>query len=39
VDQQNTIRHVEYVKEVGDHPDYESALAVAKSLSGDAASA
>lgn len=37
VDQQNTIRHVEYVKEVGDHPNYESALAVARSLSGGAA--
>ncbi|MFZ3342099.1 MAG: thiol peroxidase, partial [Terriglobales bacterium] len=39
VDQKNTIRHVEYVKEVGDHPNYESALAVAKSLSGGAAAA
>jgi thiol peroxidase len=33
------IRHVEYVKEVGDHPNYESALKVAKSLSGGAAAA
>lgn len=39
VDQANTIRHVEYVKEVGDHPNYESALAVAKSLTGGAATA
>lgn len=39
VDQNNTIRHVEYVKEVGDHPNYESALAIAKSLVGGAASA
>src|ERR1700733_7107164 len=39
VDKHNTIRHVEYVKEVADHPNYESALTVAKSLTGDAASA
>jgi thiol peroxidase len=39
VDKDNKIRHVEYVKEVADHPNYESALAVAKSLSGGAASA
>ncbi len=39
IDQADTIRHVEYVKEVGDHPNYESALAVAKSLTGGAASA
>jgi thiol peroxidase len=39
VDQNNTIRHAEYVKEVGDHPNYESALAVAKSLTGGAATA
>jgi thioredoxin-dependent peroxiredoxin len=39
VDQNNTIQHVEYVKEVADHPNYESALAVAKSLVGGAASA
>jgi thiol peroxidase len=29
----NTIKHVEYVKEVADHPDYESALGIARSLS------
>ena len=39
VDKDNTIRHVEYVKEVADHPNYESALGVAKSLSGGAAAA
>jgi thiol peroxidase len=32
VDKDNTIRHAEYVKEVADHPDYETALNVAKSL-------
>jgi thiol peroxidase len=30
VDSQNKLRHVEYVKEVGDHPNYEAALAAAK---------
>ncbi len=30
IDKANIIRHVEYVKEVGDHPNYESALAAAK---------
>jgi thioredoxin-dependent peroxiredoxin len=39
VDKDNIIRHVEYVKEVGDHPNYESALAVAKKLAGGAAAA
>jgi thiol peroxidase len=34
VDQENTIRHAEYVKEVADHPDYDSALNMAKSLLG-----
>ena len=29
----NVIRHVEYVKEVGDHPNYEAALTAARSLS------
>jgi hypothetical protein len=28
------IRYVEYVKEVAEHPHYEEALAVAKSLAG-----
>jgi thiol peroxidase len=32
VDKDNVIRHVEYVKEVADHPDYEAALKAAKSL-------
>ncbi len=32
VDKDNTIQHAEYVKEVADHPDYESALRVARSL-------
>jgi thiol peroxidase len=32
VDKENTIRHAEYVKEVADHPDYDTALTVAKSL-------
>jgi thiol peroxidase len=31
VDQENRIRHVEYVKEVADHPNYETALAAARS--------
>lgn len=39
VDKNNVIRHVEYVKEVGDHPNYESALAVAKKLADGAAAA
>jgi thiol peroxidase len=32
VDKDNTLKHVEYVKEVADHPDYESALGAARSL-------
>src|SRR5262249_51644393 len=32
LDNNNTVRHAEYVKEVADHPNYESALSVAKSL-------
>jgi thiol peroxidase len=39
VDQHNTIQHVEYVKEVADHPNYESALSIAKKLAGGAATA
>lgn len=39
VDQHNKIQHVEYVKEVADHPDYESALTVAKRLAGGSAAA
>jgi thiol peroxidase len=34
IDPDNTVRHAEYVKEVADHPNYESALGVAKSLAG-----
>ena len=34
VDGENTIRYVEYVPEVADHPNYEAALAAAKSLAG-----
>jgi thioredoxin-dependent peroxiredoxin len=30
VDKDNVIRHVEYVKEVADHPNYDTALASAK---------
>jgi thioredoxin-dependent peroxiredoxin len=30
VDRENQLRHVEYVKEVGDHPNYESALSAAQ---------
>jgi thiol peroxidase len=30
VDKNNTIRHVEYVKEVAEHPNYEAALEAAK---------
>jgi thiol peroxidase len=33
VDKDNKIKHVEYVKEVAEHPDYESAIAAAKSSS------
>jgi thiol peroxidase len=31
VDPENKIRHAEYVKEVADHPNYEAALAAARS--------
>jgi thioredoxin-dependent peroxiredoxin len=37
VDKDNVIRHAEYVKEVADHPNYESALQAAKTLAGGAA--
>ena len=33
VDKNDVIRYVEYVKEVGDHPNYEAALTAAKSAS------
>ncbi len=32
VDKDNTINHVEYVKEVAEHPNYETALAAARSV-------
>jgi len=32
LDKDNTVQHVEYVKEVADHPNYEAALAAARSL-------
>jgi thioredoxin-dependent peroxiredoxin len=34
VDQNNTIQHVEYVKEVAEHPNYDAALKKAKELAG-----
>ncbi len=37
VDKDNKIRYVEYVKEVGDHPNYEAALSAAKGAAGTAA--
>ncbi len=33
IDRNNVIRYVQYVKEVGDHPDYEPALRTAQALS------
>src|SRR5215470_2153008 len=36
VDQENAIRHVEYVKEVAEHPNYELALTAARGLAGGA---
>ncbi len=32
LDKDGVVRHAEYVKEVGDHPNYDAALSVAKSL-------
>ena len=32
IDQNDTIQHAEYVKEVADHPNYEAAVAKARSL-------
>ena len=34
VDSDNKIRHVEYVKEVADHPNYDAALSKARELAG-----
>lgn len=39
VDESNVIRYVEYVKEVGEHPNYEAALAIARQVAGGAAAA
>jgi thiol peroxidase len=39
LDSDNLIRYVEYVKEVADHPNYDAALAAAKSATGQSASA
>jgi thiol peroxidase len=39
IDQNNVIRHAEYVKEVADHPNYDAALAAARAAGGGAASA
>jgi thioredoxin-dependent peroxiredoxin len=36
IDQKNTIKHAEYVKEVADFPNYETALAAARSAAGTA---
>jgi thiol peroxidase len=36
IDRDNMIRYVQYVKEVGEHPDYEMALRAARSLAGEA---
>jgi thiol peroxidase len=30
VDKDNTLQHVEYVKEVGSHPNYDAALTAAR---------
>jgi thiol peroxidase len=32
LDKDNTLKHVEYVKEVADHPNYEAALSAARTL-------
>ena len=34
LDEGGTLQHVEYVKEVGDHPDYDAALGVVRGLTG-----
>jgi thiol peroxidase len=39
IDKNNVIRYAEYVKEVGDPPDYEAALSAARAATGGAASA
>ena len=37
IDPNNKLRYVEYVKEVGDHPNYEAALSAAKAVAAAAA--
>lgn len=39
VDKKNIVKYVEYVKEVGDHPNYDAALSAARGAAGEAASA
>ncbi|MBI4483920.1 MAG: thiol peroxidase [Acidobacteria bacterium] len=39
VDGQNTLRHVEYVKEIAEHPNYDSALAAARAAARSSAQA
>jgi thiol peroxidase len=39
VDKNNVIRYAEYVKEVGDHPNYDTALSAARAVASGAASA
>lgn len=34
LDEEDTIRYVEYVREIGEHPDYEAALEKARELAG-----
>ena len=34
VDEENVVRYAQYVKEVGDHPDYEAALEAARRIAG-----
>jgi thioredoxin-dependent peroxiredoxin len=36
VDRENVVRYVQYVKETGEHPDYEPALRTARALAGEA---
>jgi len=37
IDRENVIRHVEYLKEVAEHPNYVAALKAARALAGEAA--
>jgi thioredoxin-dependent peroxiredoxin len=39
IDKNNVVRYVEYVKEVADFPDYESALSAAREAATEAATA